>query len=53
MYLQFEPEESWERAGVRAFSRVDGGLVFEAAYLIDRESVPNQCSVYYTQINYI
>ncbi len=28
LYLQFEPEESWERPGVRAFGRVNGGLVF-------------------------
>ena len=40
LYLQFEPEESWERPGVRAFGRVNGGLIFEAAYLIDRTSVP-------------
>ena len=24
----FELEESWDRAGVRAFGRIDGGLVF-------------------------
>ena len=40
LYLQFQPEESWERPGVRAFGRVNGGLIFEAAYLIDRTSVP-------------
>ncbi len=28
LYLHFEPEESWERPGIRAFGRVNGGLVF-------------------------
>ncbi len=40
LYLQFEIEESWERPGVRAFCRVNGGLVFEAAYILDKSSVP-------------
>ena len=31
LYLQFEPEESWERPGVSAFGRVNGGLIFEVA----------------------
>ena len=46
LYLQFEPEDSWERPGVRAFGRVNGGLVFEAAYFMDMESVP-MLSVFY------
>ncbi len=33
-------KESWARPGVRAFGRANGGLIFEAAYLIDRGSVP-------------
>ena len=46
MYYQFEPEESWDRPGVRAFGRINGGLVFEAAYILDRTSVP-LLSVFY------
>ena len=46
MYYQFEPEESWDRPGVRAFGRINGGLVFEAAYIIDPTSVP-LLSVFY------
>ncbi len=38
-YLQFEPEESWERPRRRAFGRVNGGLVFEAAHIRDSGSV--------------
>ena len=46
LYLQFQPEESWDRPGCRAFGRVNGGLVFEAAYIRDTESVP-MLSVFY------
>ena len=46
LYLQYEPEESWERPGMRAFGRVNGGLVFEAAYIRDSGSVP-MLSVFY------
>jgi hypothetical protein len=28
LYLQFELEESWDRPGVSAFSRVNGELIF-------------------------
>ena len=52
LYLQFEPEESWTRPGVRAFGRVSGGLIFEAAYLIDRGSVP-LLSVFYSDKSYL
>ncbi len=43
LYLQFEFEESWERPGVRAVCHVNGGLVFEAAYTLDKSRVPPQC----------
>ena len=46
LYLQFEPQDSWERPGVRAFGRVNAGLVFESAYMIDPGSVPLM-SVFY------
>ncbi len=46
LYLQFELEVSWERPGVRAFGRVNGGLVFEAAYLLDKSSVPMRSAFY-------
>jgi hypothetical protein len=46
MYYQFELEESWDRAGVRAFGRINGGLVFEAAHILDPTSVP-LLSVFY------
>ncbi len=39
LYLQFELEESWDWHGVRALGRVDGGLVFEAAYILDQTSM--------------
>ena len=52
LYLQFQPEESWERPGVRAFGRVNGGLIFEAAYLIDRTSVP-LLTVFYSDKSYL
>ncbi len=46
MYLQFELED--------AFGRVNGGLIFEAAYLVDRGSVPLiSVTVYPTLINLI
>jgi hypothetical protein len=40
LHLQFELEASWDRPGVRAFGRVNGGLVFEAAYTLGKTSVP-------------
>ena len=40
LYPQFELDGSWERPGFQAFCRVNGGLVFEAAYIIDSGSVP-------------
>ena len=46
LYLQYEPEESWERPGMRAFGRVNGGLVFEADYIRDSGSV-SMLSVFY------
>ena len=46
MYYQFELEESWERADVRAFGHINGGLVFEAAYILDPTIVP-LLSVFY------
>ena len=50
LYLQFELEDSWKRPGTRAFGRVNGGLVFEAAYLFDKNSVP--LLVFSTLINH-
>ena len=52
LYLQFELEGSWERPGVRAFGRVNGGLVFEAAYIIDKGSVP-MLSVFYSDKSHL
>ena len=46
MYFQYLPEWSWERPGIRAFGRVNGGLVFETCYMIDKHSVP-LLSVFY------
>jgi hypothetical protein len=46
MYYQYEPEWSWKRPGIRAFGRVNGGLVFESCYMIDKQSVP-LLSVFY------
>ena len=40
LYLKFETEDSWSRPGVSAFGRINGGLIFEAAYILDRRSVP-------------
>ena len=40
LYLKFETEDSWTRPGVRAFGRINGGLIFEAAYILDKRSVP-------------
>jgi hypothetical protein len=40
------------RPGVRSFGRVNGGLIFEAAYLIDRGSVP-LLSVFYSDKSYL
>jgi hypothetical protein len=40
LYLKFDLEDSWVRPGVRAFDRVNDGLVFEAAYILDKTSVP-------------
>ena len=42
LYLKFEPdsEDSWTGPGVRAFGRINGGLIFEAAYILDKRSVP-------------
>ena len=40
LYLQFEKEDSWTRAVVRAFGRINGELKFEAAYVLDKTSVP-------------
>ncbi len=39
LYLQFEQEESWTRLGVRAYGHVNGELVFETAYILDKSSV--------------
>ena len=39
LYLQFEMEDSWERPGVKAFGRVNWGLLFLAAYIYDKSSV--------------
>ena len=50
--VQFEPEDSWERPGVRAFGRVNGGTVFEAAYLLDKSSVP-MLSVFYADKSHL
>lgn len=52
LYLQFEREESWDKPGVRAFGRVNGGLAFEAAYIIDRGSVP-LLSVFYSDKSFL
>ena len=52
LYLQFELEDSWERPGTRAFGRVNGGLVFEAAYLFDKNSVP-LLSVFYADKSFL
>ena len=43
MYYQFELEESWDRAGVRAFGRINGGLVFEAAHIRPNKCPTPQC----------
>ena len=40
LYLKFEKEDSWTRPGVREFGRINGGLIFEAAYILDKRSVP-------------
>jgi len=52
MYYQFELEDSWDRPGVRAFGRINGGLIFEAAYIIDPASVP-LLSVFYADKSYL
>ena len=60
-YLQFEMEDSWERHGMRAFGRVNGGLVFEAAYIhtlvfvVTKQVTKqvSQCSVFSTLISHI
>ena len=52
LYLQFEMEDSWEMHGMRAFGRVNGGLVFEAAYIYDKTSVP-MLSVFYADKSYL
>ena len=52
LYLQFEMEDSWERPGIRAFGRVNGGLVFEAAYIYDKTSVP-MLSVFYADKSHL
>ena len=52
LYLQFEMEDSWERHGMRAFGRVNGDLVFEAAYIYDKASVP-MLSVFYADKSYL
>jgi hypothetical protein len=36
----FEIEKSWDRPGVCAFGRVNGGLVFETAYIKLQTSAP-------------
>jgi len=40
LYFKFETQDSWTRPGVRAFGRINGGLIFEAAYILDKRSVP-------------
>ena len=40
LYLKFKKEESWTRPGVRAFGRINGGLIFEAAYILDKKVFP-------------
>ena len=52
LYLRFEKEESWERPGVRAFGRINGGLLFESAYIIDQGSVP-LISVFYADKSFL
>ncbi len=39
-YYQFELEEARGRPGVRAFGRVNGGVVVEACFFLDTGSVP-------------
>ncbi len=39
-YYQYEREESWTRPGVRAFGRVNGGLVFQGFQTIAGNAVP-------------
>ena len=52
MYNQFELQDSWDRPGVRAFGRINGGLIFEAAYILDPTSVP-LLSVFYGDKSYL
>ena len=40
LYLKFETEDSWTRPGVRMFGRINGGLTFETAHILDKRSVP-------------
>ncbi len=52
LYYPFEPEESWDRPGVRAFGRVNGGVIFEACYFLDTGSVP-LLSVFYADKSHL
>jgi hypothetical protein len=52
LYLQFEREESWTRPGVHAFGRVNGGLVFETAYFLDKTNV-TLISVFYAYKSFL
>ena len=52
MYYQFDLEESWDRPGVRAFGRINGVLIFEAAYILDPTSVP-LLSVFYADKSHL
>ncbi len=45
LYLQFEREDSWTRLGVRAFGRVNGGLVFQTAYLRQNKCNADKCYI--------
>jgi hypothetical protein len=52
LYFQFELEELWDRPCVSAFGRVNGGLVFEAVYILDKTSVP-LLSVFYADKSHL
>ena len=50
--MSSEPEDSWDRPGVRAFRRVNGGAIFETCYLNDKGSVP-LLSVFYSDKSFL
>ncbi len=51
MYFQFEAEDSWDRPGVCAFSRVNGGLSLRQPISMTEGASP--CSLYFTLLKLI